>query len=316
MNYDVLTTGYVSMDRIIKINRSAQEGFTSLINNKNHTKIYYGGCSVNIAVALSMLKKKALPIIRVGDDYESIGFKDFLLQHDISLEGLTKIDGELTSSSYLIENPQGNHVTLFHPGAMDEKYSSYLNDHLFENAKLAVMTVGSMRDNQIFFEKCKKHHIPLVFGMKLDTNAFPIAFLIEVLKYATIVFSNDTEKDEIEQQLDCRITDLFQKGCAQVIVTTCGSKGSIWYQKNDKGWSSGKLPAYSCQDIVDTTGSGDAYLSGFIYGYLSNYDIATCSGLGATLASFVLESEGCCTNLPSQEDLLERYKNYLTSCDF
>ena len=52
MKTDVLTSGYVSMDHIIKIDTPARVGFTSLVTNKSNAQIFYGGCSVNIAYAL------------------------------------------------------------------------------------------------------------------------------------------------------------------------------------------------------------------------------------------------------------------------
>ena len=44
MKVDVLTSGYVSMDHIIKIATPAKVGFTSLVTNKSNSKIFYGGC--------------------------------------------------------------------------------------------------------------------------------------------------------------------------------------------------------------------------------------------------------------------------------
>ena len=42
MKVDVLTSGYVSMDHIIRIATPAKVGFTSLVTNKSNSKIYYG----------------------------------------------------------------------------------------------------------------------------------------------------------------------------------------------------------------------------------------------------------------------------------
>ena len=60
MKVDVLTSGYVSMDHIIRIATPAKVGFTSLVTNKSNSKIFYGGCSVNIAYALCRLGMKAM----------------------------------------------------------------------------------------------------------------------------------------------------------------------------------------------------------------------------------------------------------------
>ena len=118
--YDVITSGYVSMDHMLKIRTPAVVGFTSLIENKTNSKIYYGGCSVNIAYALCRLGLKSMPILRVGDDYEEIGFKDFLINGNVPTDGITRVHNETTSVCYLIQDNNGEHITIFYPGAMDD----------------------------------------------------------------------------------------------------------------------------------------------------------------------------------------------------
>ena len=49
-------------------------------------------------------------------------------------------------------------------------------------------------------------------------------------------------------------------------------------------------------------------MSGFLYGYLKGYEPADCCRLGGALSSFVIQAEGCCTNLPTEEELLEKFK--------
>lgn len=88
---DVLTSGYVSMDHIIRIASPARIGFTSLVENQSNVNINYGGCSVNIAYALCRLGMRALPILRVGEDFESNGFKQFLMDGNVPLDGITEI---------------------------------------------------------------------------------------------------------------------------------------------------------------------------------------------------------------------------------
>ncbi|MCF0230506.1 MAG: carbohydrate kinase family protein, partial [Parasporobacterium sp.] len=53
--YDVLTSGYVSMDQMVKIQTPARVGYTSIITNKTNMQINYGGCGTNIACNMSRL---------------------------------------------------------------------------------------------------------------------------------------------------------------------------------------------------------------------------------------------------------------------
>ena len=119
MRYDVLTSGYVSMDHMLKIGTPAQVGFTSLVTNADNTQVYYGGCSVNIACALCRLGLAAMPLIRVGRDYAQTGFEAFLAENRIPTEGVTLRAEDITSVCYLVQDNEGQHITLFYPGAMD-----------------------------------------------------------------------------------------------------------------------------------------------------------------------------------------------------
>lgn len=307
--YNLLASGYVSMDRIIKIKTPAKIGFTSLVENKTNSKIYYGGCSVNIAYSLCKLGIKTAPLIRVGTDWEYTGFKNFLIEGNVPTNAIEIINNDVTSTCYLIQDNNNEHVTIFYEGSMSDKYCVDLGDELFKNVNLAIITVASEKDNRLFLEKCKKFNIPVIFGMKDDFNAFPIDFLKEIFLYSKIIFTNEKEREVLESCLGLdNIKELFDLGNVDIIVTTMGKNGSIYMEKTDKGIVEKRIGVFKVDNVVDATGSGDAYMSGFIYGYIKGRNTDDCCRLGGCLASFILESEGCLTNVPSIDQLFERFE--------
>jgi sugar/nucleoside kinase (ribokinase family) len=44
--------------------------------------------------------------------------------------------------------------------------------------------------------------------------------------------------------------------------------------------------------VVDTTGAGDAYAAGFLYGYTQGHDLAACGRLGGAMAAHVISHYG------------------------
>lgn len=305
---EVVVSGYVSLDRIVLIDSELKSGHTSIISNHDNSKIYYGGCPINIAYSLNKLNVKTTPLIRVGDDYESTGFKQFLEDSNVPLDGITQITGVNTSNCYLVEDKLGNHHTIFYPGAMSNEYFEPMNQQCFNSAKLGVITVGPLQDNIEFLKKCKSNQTDLIFGAKLDKTAFPKAFLKEVLTYSKIIFCNEFEEEDIVKTLDLKsITDFFTIGNAEVIVVTHGKEGSQYYSKDKKGVHTEKIGIVETDNCVDTTGSGDAYMSGFIYGYLNNYSIKDSCKLGSTLSHFIIQKMGCISNVPTLEELLIKF---------
>jgi sugar/nucleoside kinase (ribokinase family) len=171
------------------------------------------------------------------------------------------------------------------------------------------LTVGSSADTLEFFQKCREAGVRLVFGMKADFDAFPEGLLAEVLRYSSVIFTNQTEREEIEKRLGMNsITELLGSANASVLVTTMGGRGSLYYEKRGGGIVSGETAASPCARVIDATGSGDAYISGFLYGLLKGCDTDSCCRLGSVLASFVIERMGCCEGAPDEGALLRRYR--------
>lgn len=301
--------GYASLDRIIRIDKPASEGRTSLVINKNNSDIFIGGCSVNIAVLLAKLGVSALPLLRVGSDYESSGFKSYLDLAGVDLSAIVQCPSDRMPNCYLIESEAGNHITLFYPGSQHEKYFQPYQGEWFAGATAAILTVGSRLDNAAFLESCKTYELPLIFGMKTDVDAFPEELLREILTYATIIFMNESEEKDIVEFLHLSsIEQLFDLGKAQILITTRGKEGSTYREKTGQTIMSGQVPIVQPKCVEDTTGSGDAYIAGFTYAKLQGYSTAAACSMGSTLASIVLEGMGSTTNAPAPEALLARFK--------
>ncbi|MGI6756089.1 MAG: carbohydrate kinase family protein [Atopobiaceae bacterium] len=311
MGCEVITSGYVSMDHVLKIKTPARVGYTSLISNTSCTTIYPGGCSVNIAYGLSKLGISAMPVLRVGGDWEAVGLKSFLEEAGVSTEGITVLPDETTSTSFLVEDSQGEHITLFYPGSMDAHHFQPLSDNLFHGVRYGVITVASLPDNKEFFTKCRLFDIPIVFGMKGDANAFPHDFLWEILIHSDIIFTNESERTSIEYEFGLKsLEDLLEIGEASILVTTYGVRGSAYWAREGDQRIHGCVPCCDCTAVVDTTGGGDAYMAGFLYGRIKGFDLSACCQMGSTLSSFVLEKEGCCTGMPHIEEFMRRYEAF------
>lgn len=129
--------------------------------------------------------------------------------------------------------------------------------------------------------------------VSLDMASFEVVkhkmnMLPDVLKkYVDIVFANEDEAKEF-----CG-TDIPEKALEQLsaycntVAVKLGRKGCIL--------KSGPLTASAKADIVkavDTTGAGDLWQAGFLYGFLNGKDLATCGAYGAILGAEVVQVMG------------------------
>jgi len=74
---------------------------------------------------------------------------------------------------------------------------------------------------------------------------------------------------------------------AKIAVVKLGTKGSL-IRSNHKTIV---IPAYPAT-AIDTTGAGDTFAAGFLYGYCQNWDLEKSAKLGSLLAAKIVECKG------------------------
>jgi sugar/nucleoside kinase (ribokinase family) len=105
-------------------------------------------------------------------------------------------------------------------------------------------------------------------------------------KYVDIVFANEEEAKSFtglnpEDALN-RISEL-----CDIAVIKVGKEGSL-VKRGEEKIKIGTIPV----ECIDTTGAGDLYASGFLYGYSKGLSLETCGHYGSVLAGHVIEIVG------------------------
>ena len=106
--------------------------------------------------------------------------------------------------------------------------------------------------------------------------------------HVDILFANEDEiKSLYEVDTVEEAIEIAQSKCATIAITR-SEKGSIIVNSGHTT----KVDAEPVEKIVDTTGAGDAYAAGFLYGYTEGKDMATCGRLGSIAAAEVISHMG------------------------
>ena len=96
------------------------------------------------------------------------------------------------------------------------------------------------------------------------------------------------------------------------LIVTCGGEGSIlFYQGRER-----HIPAVKPNHIVDFTGAGDAYTSGFVSAVIDGYPYEKAAYFGAANSSFVLEQWGGQNEMPHWDMLTERLEKQFPGGDW
>ena len=305
-----LIVGYAGVDRIIRVAGAAEKGKTSLVLNRDNRNVTCGGNGSNVAICMAKLGCRVLPIMRVGADWETLGYRRELVDSGVYLDGITVVENETTSICHLIEDENGNHLTLTYPGAMDGKYvPESWDESLFQRARYGLVTVATRQDIERFLELSEKYRLPLVFGVRVDLESFPLPVFEKLLFSAEVIFMNEVEREFIEREI-ASLQDIGQRGQAKHIVVTKGSLGSDVYVVTSSGMERIHADAAACWGVVDATGAGDSYIAGYMYSYLKGHGAEECAVTASCEASFIIEKVGCTVGAPTEAQLLEKVQKY------
>jgi sugar/nucleoside kinase (ribokinase family) len=120
------------------------------------------------------------------------------------------------------------------------------------------------------------------------------SFLELVEAHVDILFANEAEIISLYE------TDSFEEAmrrvrrCCDVVALTRSEKGAVIVS----GDETHVIAAEPIDELVDTTGAGDLYAAGFLYGLTHGEDLATCGRIGAICAAEVISHYGARPAVP------------------
>jgi nucleoside kinase len=303
---DVLATGYPSLDYILPVSHSPGIGETALLQAIPHDgAATYGGCGINVAVALARLGLRSGVAVVLGDDYAGSLYRARLREQHVDTGDVTTIPGEQTSRSYLFRNPNGEYQNFFFAGAAD-RWDGTLRLKGLPMAHYALVTVGPYRYNRQFVELARAAHVPLIWELKPDIFAFPAEAMTEFAAASTYIIMNHIEAVFVAQTLELAEPKDLLNETTQAVVITRGAEGCQVYTAE----RCQAVAAVPVTRVVDTTGAGDAFTAGFLAGIIRKHSLKVSAQMGSVMASFALEKIGCQTNLPTWGLMEARYKTH------
>ena len=137
-----------------------------------------------------------------------------------------------------------------------------------------------------------------------DLGMYDTKKLCDVIKNTTILFGNHHEIERILDALEVDLDGLRALG-PKIIVKTCGDIGSEIYSNEEK-----IIIDAVKRDAVDPTGAGDSYRAGFLSRFLNGESLEESAKFASSVSSFIVEHQGCQTNMPTFDEAFERMNKF------
>jgi adenosine kinase len=262
----------------------------------------FGGTAGNIAYSLALLGEKPIILSTIGRDYHR--YYEWLEQNNITCEGITVIDDELTACAYITTDQMDNQITGFNPGAMKHRVTFDL-DKFDPEDTIAIVAPGNFDDMVNLCHEYKSRKIKYIFDPGQQLTSFDKESILKCIDGAYILITNDYELEMIMEK-----TGLGRDGLLKlisIIITTLGEQGSR-VCTSDRII---KIPPVKIEKAIDPTGAGDSYRSGLIKGLVQKLDIVECASMGSACASFAVEYLGTQEHHFTLEEFQKRLESIL-----
>ena len=120
------------------------------------------------------------------------------------------------------------------------------------------------------------------------------AFLELIEHHIDILFGNEAEITALFETADFDVAVKKLRGICDLAAITRGAAGSVIVSKDEIV----EVPAAPVSRIVDTTGAGDLYASGVLYGLTQGKPLAECGRLGSLAAAEIISHFGARPETP------------------
>jgi sugar/nucleoside kinase (ribokinase family) len=282
--------------------------YSRKLNVKN-VKFVPGGSGANIAANCSMLGLKSAFIGVMGNDFSAEICLSDLKKRGVDLSQVIKTDQDCTALSIILRTQWGkDRSILAYKGANNLLKPSDVKEEVFENIRAFAWTSLTTEESCKAIEKAitlTKNKGGMVFAapsMSIIKNAPEWAKIL--ISNSDVVSLNLEEAQEFtgENKKTLMIKIFLDMGIKLISITD-GPNGSII--------SDGKIiinsGVYSSDKVEDTTGAGDAFLSGILISRLNDFSLEKTSKI-ATAMSFLESREvGVREGLPNSIKELEDF---------
>lgn len=294
------------IDAVVGFSVNPEVSWTDIAEGGADTKssavaqFYLSGTSYDVALALSILRKKVHLVAALGkDDSNNLAIKVALRSAKINAT-LLKVRGGTPIASI---EPQNRRRLSFKPPVEAFSQAEVQSGISRLEAKFRIVTGLTQHPNDILLAKIilGDQQSLRVLNPRLSLVENPAVFA-DILNHTDIVFLN---KDEAVPYIgrDCNsvkdFAPFFDRSSVDTVIMTKGEKGSVLASR-DGTWF--EEPAHNAGPLQDETGAGDCFLGYLIAGRLEGWPWDRAMRFATVAAGLKVTRIGT-TNIPLRDDV-------------
>ena len=276
-----------------------------------------GGAILNSAIVLDNLGAETILLGCIGKDLWAEFIRDSLHDTHVDLSQLQTDDTANTGLDFILVTEDGERTMFGYRGANKYLRADLIDTDIFQKAGMLhisgyALLESPQRDAAMQAAAYAKHNqVPI----SIDTGLEPVLRnkedFLELLPALEICISG-------EEEVSCMLGSSSAESAAEALLAQgvklaaikLGGRGSYIATTSERFF----CPAFPIS-ARDTTGAGDAFSAGLIYGRTQGLGLAASASLASALGALAASVEGAGLALPGREDLIALLKSTAISND-
>lgn len=309
-NYDVVAVGNAIIDLIQPVTDGflAEEGIAKdamtlidearadhLTARLSEAIVAAGGSAANTMTGIASFGGKAGYIGKVADDALGARFREEFRAAGVAFDTPARAAPPGTARSIIAVTPDGHRSmntylgasTLLGPDDIDAELirageTLFLEGYLFDRdeAKAAFVHAAEIA-------RAAGRKVALTLSDKFCVDRHRVSFAHLVAGHVDILFANEAEILALYEHDDLAIAAAAAKRACPIVAITRSAAGSLIVTDSETI----TVPAVAT-NVVDSTGAGDQYAAGFLFGYARGRPLPECGALASLAAAEVISHVG------------------------
>jgi ribokinase len=307
---EIIGFGALNMDYLYQVKQIVLDGEVPI----DHVTATPGGSAANTIYGLAKLGVRTGFVGAVGDDAQGKTCLKDLQSIGADTTHIRVKKAKKTGIALCVTDELGRRAIYLLPGANSVVNSQDINANYLNQAK--IVHFSSFVDEKQFIVQAElleklSGSVKISFAPGMLYAVRGMQALLPLLQKTDVLFIN---KDELEkltgENFVAGAKECLKQGC-QVVVVTLGKGLSLAPGQVMSGYICDKDHEYKVESSVafagqlDSTGAGDAFAAGFLFGLVKQRKLDECGQLGDMMAHFAMKEAGARQGLPTLHTLQE-----------
>ena len=289
-NEDVLHNHNIARGSMSLVDSELQSQISKEVAGLPHS-LSLGGSADNTIRAMARLGSEVGFIGKVGHDNTGDRFEQAL--RNLGIEGKIFRGKSPSGKCISLVSPDGERTMLTHLGAAAEMHAEDISPEIFDGYDCLYIE-GYLVQEHSLIETAIRTAKEQGLQVAIDLASFNVVeenleFLRGIVaKYIDIVFANEDEARVFSGEEEPINALQYISEMCDLVVVKIGTKGALIKHKGEVI----HIGIMAAAKRVDTTGAGDFYAAGFMYGLCEGLSLRQCGTIGAITAGKVIEVVG------------------------